>query len=305
LAVLFPILVEDATEDQVREGTLLYASAMLGAAVLTPVSGLSAPRRPWTPAAAVALLALSALPTGAVAQRRFGGEPGREPDTANIQYDGRFTFARLKYVTGPGGWYYRGLPAWAHGYSEAERNLMNIVNELSVLGPHITESNVLALDDPALCRYPIVYMTEAGYWTMTDQEAAGFRAYLLKGGFAVFDDFRGDFRGGGGWDTFETNMRRVLPTARFVDLDPTHPIFHAFFEINSFDIIPQYYDRGQPIFRGLFEDNDPSKRLLAMVNFNTDVSNFWEFSATGLKPIDESNQAYKLGVNYIMYGLTH
>ena len=132
-------------------------------------------------------------------------------------------------------------------------------------------------------------MTEAGYWTMTDQEAAGFRAYLLKGGFAIFDDFRGDLRGGGGWENFEA----------------THPIFHSFFEIDSFNVIPQYYDRGQSVFRGVFENNDPTKRLIAMVNFNTDISNFWEFSATGLKPIDESNQAYKLGVNYIIYGLTH
>ncbi|HWW86114.1 MAG TPA: DUF4159 domain-containing protein, partial [Vicinamibacterales bacterium] len=78
-----------------------------------------------------------------------------------------------------------------------------------------------------------------------------------------------------------------------------------FFEIESFDIIPQYYDAGRPVFRGIFEGNDPSKRLMAIVNFNTDVSNFWEFSGTGLKPISESNQAYKLGVNYIIYGQTH
>ena len=59
------------------------------------------------------------------------------------------------------------------------------------------------------------------------------------------------------------------------------------------------------MFRGIFEDNDPKKRLMAIVNFNTDISEFWEFSATGFRPIDESNEAYKLGVNYIMYGLTH
>jgi len=90
-----------------------------------------------------------------------------------------------------------------------------------------------------------------------------------------------------------------------VDMDASHAIFHSFFEIDSFDIIPQSYDRGRPIFRGLFEDNDPTKRLMAIVNYNTDVSDFWEFSATGFRPIDESNQAYKLGVNYIVYGLTH
>jgi hypothetical protein len=97
----------------------------------------------------------------------------------------------------------------------------------------------------------------------------------------------------------------VIPGARFLDMDAAHPIFHAFFEIDSFDIIPQDYDRGRPILRGLFEGNDPRRRLMAMVNFNTDVSNFWEFSGQGLRPIDESNEAYKLGVNYLIYGMTH
>jgi hypothetical protein len=97
----------------------------------------------------------------------------------------------------------------------------------------------------------------------------------------------------------------VLPGARFFDLDPSHPIFHSFFEIDSFDIVPQMYDIGRPVFRGVFEDNDPSKRLLAMVNFNTDISEYWEFSGTGLQPISETNEAYKLGVNYVIYGMTH
>ena len=240
----------------------------------------------------------------ASAQRFLFSEGPAEPDTHNIPYDGRFTFARVRYETAPGGWYYRGLPAWAHGYPGAEQNLMKIMNELSNLRPHFAEDNVFALGDPELSRHPIVYMTEAGYWSMTDEDAAGLRAYLLKGGFAIFDDFRDDGRGGG-WEWFQENMHRVLPEARIVDLDPSHPIFHSFFEINSFDIIPQYYDRGQVALRGIFENNDPARRLLAIINFNTDIANFWEFSATGLRPIDESNQAYKLGVNYIIYGLTH
>ena len=230
----------------------------------------------------------------------------REPEVRNIPYDGRFTFARIKYETGPGGWYYRGLPAWAHGYAAAELNLMKIVNEVSTVGPHLDGSVVVALDDPLLFHYPIAYMTEAGFWTMTDKEAAGLRAYLKKGGFVIFDDFRDDpFRGGGGWEHFERQMQRVIPAARFIDLTPDNPIFHSFFEINGFAEIPQFYDRGAPIFRGLFEDNDPHKRMLAMVNFNTDVSNFWEFSSEELVPIDLSNEGYKLGVNYVLYGLTH
>jgi hypothetical protein len=253
----------------------------------------------------VGVLVLMSVVTGIAQRRRFADAPVPFAPAPNPQYDGRFAFARLTYVTAAGGYYYHGLPAWAHGYSRAEGNLMKIMNEVSLLGPHIDGSVTVALDDPELCKYPVAYMTEAGYWTMTDHEAAAFRAYLQKGGFAIFDDFRGDFRGGGGWENFEANMARVIPGARFLDMDASHPIFHSFFEIDSLDIIPQDYDRGRPLLRGLFEGNDPARRLMAMVNYNTDVSNFWEFSGTGLRPIDESNQAYKLGVNYIIYGMTH
>jgi hypothetical protein len=250
-----------------------------------------------------------------VAQRGFRSVPGPEPDPGirTPRYDGRFTFARLKYTTGPGGYYYCGLPAWAHGYAScrggnrAERSLMQIMTEISYLNPRVEESGIFALDDPELCKYPVAYMTEPGFWTMNDKEAAGLRAYLLKGGFIIFDDFRADgqFNSGGGWANFEENMRRAIPSARFVDMDVSHPIFHSFFEIDSLDIVPQSYDRGRPSFHGLFEDNDPKKRMMAIVNHSTDVSDFWEFSATGFRPITESNEAYKLGVNYIIYGMTH
>src|SRR5262245_18697472 len=159
---------------------------------------------------AVGAIAFVGLTVALSAQRFFGGEGGHEPEVRNAPYDGRFTFARAKYATGPGGWYYRGLPAWAHGYPHAEQNLMKIMNELSNFRPHITEDNVYALNDPELYRYPIVYMTEAGFWSMTDEDAKGLRSYLLKGGFAIFDDFRDDFRGAG-WETFDESMRPVRP----------------------------------------------------------------------------------------------
>jgi hypothetical protein len=265
------------------------------------------PRRP----AAALVLGLFCLTIEVVAQSTLFDAEGFAPRVRNAMYDGRFAFARLRYTTAPGGYYYGGLPAWAHGYwslrgaARAETSLMKILTEISDLHPHVDDSLVLTLDDPELTKYPISYMTEAGYWTLNDKEAAAFRAYLLKGGFTIFDDFRDPPRGGGGWEHFEANMHRVLPGAQFVDLDASSPIFHSFFDIDSLAIIPQSYDQGSPIIRGLFEDNDPTKRLMAVANFNTDVSDFWEFSATGFRPVDESNEAYKLGVNYIMYGLTH
>ena len=258
----------------------------------------------WAIPVVVALLSLTPPAHAHWLARDAPVHRSADPEINNVRYDGRFTFARLRYTTAPGGYYYLGLPAWAHGYARAEENLMRIMREVTLLRPHVEESNVFAMDDPQLAKYPVAYMTEAGFWTMTDKEAAGLRAYLLKGGFVIFDDFRDDFRSDG-WANFSANMKRVLPEGEFRDLSPTHPIFHSFFDLDSFDSIPQFYDRGRPVFRGIFEDNDPTKRLMVMVNFNTDVSNFWEFSALGFVPVNESNEGYKLGVNYIIYGLTH
>jgi hypothetical protein len=253
----------------------------------------------------VMLVLLTVGVSSALAQRRefgggFGGRNRREAIMPNPPYDGRFTFVRIRY--GPDyGFVSQGLP-WSHDYPTGEQHFMKILNELSFLNAHVDETSILPLDSHDLPKYPVAYMAEPGFLTLTDAEAGAFRTYLLKGGFVIFDDFA---ERRGGWDNFEAQMRRVLPEGRFVDLDASHPIFHAFFEIPDLDIIPQYYDTGKPIFRGIYENNDPAKRLLVMVNFNTDISEFWEFSDTGLKPIDESNEAYKLGVNYIMYGMTH
>jgi len=252
-----------------------------------------------TPALTVAALLLVSV--SALTQR--GGYYGSY--SGNPRYDGRFMFARLAYTVGPGGYYYRNIPAWAHGMPQAEENLMKIMEAVTLLDGHIDEGPVLALDDPELFKFPVSYMTEAGYWVMNDKEAAAFRAYLLKGGFVIFDDFRDPPRGGGGWPNFEYNMNRVLPGVKFFDMDISDPIFHSFYEIDSFDIVPQYYDYNRPVFRGIYEDNDPHKRLMAIINFNTDISNFWEFSGQGYFAVDLGNQAFKLGVNYVMYGLMH
>jgi hypothetical protein len=267
-------------------------------------------RRPFSGGvlALAALVMLTAVT--AVAQRRgfggFGGWRSAVPSMANVPYDGRFTFVRAKYETAEGGYWYRGLPAWAHGFPIAEQNLMRIMNEVSFLGAHDETINTLTLDDPELFRYPVAYIIEVSWWTMTDHEALALRQYIQKGGFVIVDDFKatGDF-GSPGWDVFEANMKRVLPQVRFYEMDASHAIFHSFFEINNLEVIPQAYNAGRPIFRGVYEDNDPAKRLQMIVNYNTDISQFWEWSGTGLRPIDDTNEAYKLGVNYIIYGMTH
>ena len=168
------------------------------------------------------------------------------------------------------------------------------------------ETKTLSLEDPAIFDYPVLYIIEVSWWRMTDAEARNLRAFLDKGGFVIVDDFKtAEWRGGRGWAQFADNMQRVMPEGQFVDLDVSHPIFHQFFTIGSLDIFPQAYNAGQPIFRGMFEGNDPSKRLQMFVCYNTDISQFWEWSGRGLSPVVVLFEANKMGVNAIINGMTH
>src|SRR5687768_15395944 len=177
---------------------------------------------------------------------------------------------------------------------------MRILRELSTVRPYMDGGNVFTLDDPELFKYPVAYMSEPGFWEPTDKEAAALRTYLQKGGFIIFDDFFGAH-----WYNFETQLRKVLPQARFVPLDPSHPIFDSFFRIEAPAGANGGGRRGQAQFVGVFEDNDPTKRLLMIANYNNDIGENWEWSDSGFIPVELSNEAYKLGVNYVVYAMTH
>jgi hypothetical protein len=211
-------------------------------------------------------------------------------------YDGRFTFTRIRYGSGFG----RGGGSWAHDYPRADEHLPRIVAELSTMRPRVDGSNVFDLEDPGIFHNPILYISEPGFWTVTEGGAARLRQHLLKGGFLIFDDFEQDAQ----WDNMARQMGRVLPDHRWFEIDVTHPIFHAFFEMKRIDyphptvaVIPSYF--------AMFEDNDPAKRIMVLANYNNDLAEYWEWSATGMFPVDMTNEAYKLGVNYIVYGVTH
>ena len=245
----------------------------------------------------VLLLLMVAAPLEAQFGRR-GRRGGRPVDLSpnNVEYGHQFTFVRLQYRPAFGeSW----NPGWAHDYPRAERNFAKILESVTFIEPYMGGSNILRTDDPELFKYPVAYLSEPGQWTMSEPEVEGLRNYLLKGGFLIVDDF-----GGWDWENFELQMRRALPELQPMRLEPGHPIFNSFFAIDIETLnLPSY--RGDADFWGYHEDNDPQKRLMAVVNYNTDIGEFWEFSDAGFVPIDLSNEAYKLGINYLLYAMMH
>jgi len=216
--------------------------------------------------------------------RRFVWEP-------NVPYDGKFTFARLSYAQYPG---------WSYDYPAMERHLMTMLEEITELRPHRLGSNIHAMDDPELLKYPVAYLSEPGYWYPTESEVLGLRTYLAKGGFLIVDDFMQNE-----WYNFERQMLRVLPGANIEQLRPDHPVFNSFFHIESFDLHHPQNDWLRAVFMGIHEDNDPNKRLMVVIDYNTDIGDFMEWSDENFWPVNVTNDAYKFAINYIVYGMTH
>jgi hypothetical protein len=217
----------------------------------------------------------------------------------NPAYDGRIVFTRIRYGGGFGSNGWRGGASWAHDYPRADSHLSVILDEITSVSIQVEETNVLTLEDPQLFRNPIIYISEPGYWQMNDLEVRNLRNFLLKGGFVIFDDFENEHL-----RNVDYQMKRALPGYHMIEIDASHPIFHSFFDVVDI-YFPHPMVNVTPVYYGIFEDNDPTKRMIAIVNHNNDLAEFWEWSDSGWLPVDNTNEAYKLGVNYMLYGLTH
>ena len=215
---------------------------------------------------------------------------------------GKITLARLRWGSDFGGSRRGGFSsAWNHDYPRAEQHLSLITKELTLADIRTDSDIILALDDPKLFDHPIALMWEPGFWNLTDREAESFRVLPLE---RRLRDLRRLRRSAAMEHVRGADAPRAA-RRRLVRLEKTHVIFDSFFRIKDIDAIlhPMYGLR--PSYYGIFEGNDPTRRLMVVANFDNDVPEYWEWSGQGVFPFDTSNEAYKLGVNYVIYGITH
>jgi hypothetical protein len=243
----------------------------------------------------VSVLLLLLVPLALSAQSRSSASRFRQA----VEYDGNLTFTRLIYGSGLSNFGFGGA-AWSHDYPAADKNLSAIIDYITHIRVRLDGTNVLDLDDPEIFQNPVLYVWEPGYWTIQPSEAKRLREYLLKGGFIIFDDFEGPDH----WSNMAAQMRQALPEYQFLPIDERHAIFHSFYDIlalkvphPSMNVVPGYF--------AMFENNDPSRRMIALANHNNDIAEYWEWSAEGLYNPDPTSDAYRLGVNYYVYALTH
>ncbi|MGH7493900.1 MAG: DUF4159 domain-containing protein [bacterium] len=204
-----------------------------------------------------------------------------------------FTFVRIQWAGEGYGIFARGNgPLWAHDYPTAEQNFYTALHALTAV-PMTFENKILTLADDAIFSYPLLYICEVGYWLPAQMETERLQEYLKRGGFLIVDDFRGGFE----WRNFYDQIQRFMPEPP-LPLSLDHPVFHCFFD---FEHVGEHAPYGglTPVFYGLY---DQKKRLIGIVNYNNDIGDGWEW------PEDYrefSTEAFKLGINYLIYAMTH
>jgi len=195
---------------------------------------------------------------------------------------------------------YREAP-WHHDYPFSEDLYLTMVKE--VTGIHTTRESfqIVQLDSKDIFKYPFLYVSEPGYMELTPAETANLREYFNRGGFVICDDFRGiDL------DNLKRQMKRVFPDRDMNKLDVSHPVFHSFYDIDSLVMEPPYRDSryrgGGPEFWGL---SDEKGRLILLANQNNDLGEFWEWVDRGEMPFKPAAMSVRLGINYLVYAMTH
>jgi hypothetical protein len=235
------------------------------------------------------MLLLLLIPLATAAAQGFRGRrraPGNDPNP-NVAYDGRLTFVRVKFEPLGGGWDLK----WDHDYPRAETHFMKILDELTSVKPYLDGSNILAF---ATGHLPVSDRVLLG--RVLNLNGRNWRAAATRKGFVIFDDF---------WANTGTTSSGVgagVPGAHPVLTRP--PDLRFVLRIESLDM--QHPNTGtQAEFWGAYEDNDPSKRLVMIANYNNDIGDYMEWSDEGFLPISLTNEAYKLAVNYVLYAMTH
>lgn len=253
-------------------------------------------------------LALSIVTTSVSAQAVVSAGTG-EPGIAR-EADGEFQFVRLAYSSsnygraGYGG-YGRRNP-WQTDMPDAEYHFSRGIDRLTRVA--VGKPEFLTPLDEEIYDFPWIYAVEVGHWYLDDQEAARIRDYLLRGGFLMVDDFHGTWE----WAVFVASMDKVFPDRPIVDIPENDEAFHIIYDLDQRIQIPSRMfiysgvtwekDGYTPHWRGIYDDE---RRLMVAINFNMDIGDAWEHADWPDYPENMTALAYRFGINYLVYAMTH
>jgi hypothetical protein len=225
------------------------------------------------------------------------------PDPPDAGEKTEFAFARLRYRS-PGRWRRGG---WGTDSNKAEQHFVQGVRRLTRVHTRSNEE-IIDVDSDEMYQWPWLYAVEVGRWELSDSQARRLRDYLDRGGFLMVDDFHGTYE----WAVFMASLQRVFPDRPVVDIQDDDPIFHVLYDIQDRVQVPgrQYLYSGRTYERDGVEAKwravyDDKGRIQVAICHNMDLGDAWEWADDPSYPERFASTAYKIGINYLIYSMTH
>jgi len=282
-------------------------------------------RWPGSPCAALlcAALLLGGLPLSAsvaLAQRPFRDYPPLEgaesaaPIPADYRTPAEFVFGRLMYppndLFGFGGSDWKqGFSPWTIDYPLGDRNFLRILRRLTTIHARSVEQSIDPDDGDEIFNWPFIYIDTPGAMDLTGAQIVKLREYLQRGGFLLCDSFFGTEE----WTPFAQVLQRLFPGKQPVELSNDNPIFHT-----VYDLTQRYQVRNErsmrsrgvgyrtngavPHWLGVLDDKG---RIMMMVMYNNDMGDAWQYADDPIYPQRDVDMAMRLGVNIVVYDMTH
>jgi len=238
----------------------------------------------------------------------------RAPSSAQPQGKsfGEYTFVRTIYDSpqrGRRSYYGYGGGTWTTDYPEADNNFIVGLREWAGTNLKIApRPEAIEIMDDRIYDYPILYAVEPGFMELSTEQAAKLREYLMRGGFLFFDDFWGEYE----WENVQEQFQKIVPEYEIKDLPLSHPIFHSYLDVEEVVQVPNVYNaqRGVtsekggivPHYMGIENKNG---RLVAFISRNCDMGDAWEWINSPLYPVKYGLPAYKVGINVVIYAMSH
>lgn len=243
----------------------------------------------------------------------FEGAAADMPRPADWDIPGELVIGRLMYPGagfGYGNWR-QGYASWTDDYPRGDRTLVQMIRRFTRMNVRAVEQPINLEDGDDVYYWPFMVVGLASHWELTDQMAASLREYLLRGGFLFADSFFGTRN----WAGFAHNLRKVFPDRPIIDVRDDHPIFHIVYDLPEMTSVqipnanslmrggPGWMSDGAiPYWRGIEDDNG---RLMMLIAFNNDVMDGWQWADDVRYPSEEANLSLQIGVNVVLYAMTH
>jgi hypothetical protein len=199
---------------------------------------------------------------------------------------------------------------WRTDYPASDCKFIWGVERLTSVKAYREAPHPMELMDPDIFNFPYLYIVEPGQMLLSRQEAAQLREFLLRGGFLHVDDFWGVYQ----LQNLVEQLAKVFPDRKLEPIPLTDEIFRVHFDVDTVMQIPNVnngcnggrtWESPTDTAPRVLGIRDDTGRLMVLATYNSDLGDAWEHMDVACYPEKFSGQAYRMGINFVIYAMSH